>query len=167
MRYRLYNTHTRSGQAGNGFSLVELLVSITVLSLIFGLAIASYSRFNRRERIKQAGQTLRTDLRYAQTRAISAQKPDSGCTTFTGMRFTFVSGGYTIAHECTEGVVGAGDTKTLPDGVTFSPVPSAFTFLALTRRSSHSADQTLTLTNGTDSYSVQVTREGEVNDLGY
>jgi len=153
--------------AQQGFTLIELLVVIAITIIIFGLSIASYTSFNRKERLQQAALNFKSDLRYAQTRAISAEKPSSGCTTFLGMRITFTDDTYTIQHECTEGAVGTAETVTLPRGITFSSVPAAFTFMVLTRRSSLTTDQTATLTNATQSYAIQIATSGDVNDLGF
>lgn len=149
-----------------GFTLFELIVVISIIILVFGLAIAAFNRFNKRERLRQAGLTLKTSLRYAQTKAFSVDKPASGCTTFTGMRVSFTATSYTIAHTCTEGVVGEGETVTLQSGLTLSPVPSDFTFIPLKGSTSLLAGQTMTITNATSTYTLIVSGNGDISDNG-
>lgn len=146
----------------HGFTLIELLIVISILVTLLGLGIASFNTFNRRERLKQTGLTLKSSLRFSQTKAISAQKPLSGCTTYVGMRISFTSSSYHIQHRCDpEGLVGTNESVTLPYGITFSPVPSSFTFL--TRSNTDiSADMTITLISGALSYSMVISPNGSV-----
>lgn len=58
----------------NGFSLIELLVVISILGLLAGLGIASFSSFNRATRLSNAASQLRSDIRLAQSRALSGDK---------------------------------------------------------------------------------------------
>lgn len=151
-----------------GFTLVELLIVIAILSTILGLGIASYNGFNRRERLKQSALTLKSHLRFAQTKAMSAEKPGVGCSAFVGMEVTFISTTYTVSHQCSpEGVVGAPETFSLPSDITFSPVPSGITFLTSTNRTDSTTDQSITLVNGSQSYMIVVSSNGNVNDEGF
>lgn len=164
------------GKIGNhpvdsrGFTLLELLVVVSILVLLFGVGIASFNTFNRRERLKQAALNFKSTLRFAQTRAISAEKPASCVTnnsTFVGIRIEFTSNSYTVKHVCSDGNAGTDEATTLTKGVTFSSLPAPFTFAALTRLTNLVSDQTIQLTNGTENYSIQATANGEVNDLGF
>lgn len=151
-----------------GFTLIELLVVITLLATILGVGLASYSGFNQKEKLRQSALTLKSVLRLAHTKAMSAEKPSSGCTSFVGIEVTFTSTTYATGHECSpEGVVGILETYTLPSDVTLSPVPSGFTFQTGTNRLDITADQTLTLTNGSQSYVIVVSPNGNVNDEGF
>lgn len=150
-----------------GFTLVELLVVIAIVLLVFGVSIASFNRFNRRERLHQAALNLKSMLRYAQTKAISAEKPTAGCTTFVGMRVSFTLQSYTVTHECTDGLVGTGETTALPAGVLFFAVPSPVTFHAITRVTGLSSDQTITFTNDIESYQITIAPNGDITDGGF
>lgn len=57
-----------------GFSLIELLVVISILGLLAGLGIASFSSFNRASQLSNAASQLRSDIRLAQSRALSGDK---------------------------------------------------------------------------------------------
>ncbi len=147
-----------------GYTLFELIISIAIISIVFGLAIAAYNTFNKRERLRQAGLNLKANLRFAQTKSLSAEKPSSGCTTFSGMQVSFTSNTYSIVHVCTEGAVGTSIDTTLPSDITFSPTPTTFTFLPLTRSTSLQSGQSLVLTNGLASYTLVVSGGGDISD---
>lgn len=151
-----------------GLTLIELLVVISILTSVFGLGLASFRGFNRRERLKQAGLTLKSNLRFAQTKAISAQKPSTDCTTFVGIEVSFSVSSYTITPQCSpEGLGEVEDTVTLPSDVTFSTVPASFTFLTRTTTVNVSGDQSLSLTNGSQSYIIVVSPSGSVSVQGF
>jgi len=152
----------------HGFTLIELLVVVSILVTIMGLGVASFNGFNRRERIKQTALTLKSTLRFSQTKAISAQKPTSGCTTYVGMYISFTASTYSVQHECDpEGVVGNAETFTLPRGITFSPIPASFTFLTRSNTDGITTDTPITMTNGTLNYSLIISPNGSVRASGF
>ena len=159
-----------------GFTLIELLVVISIILVTFSFGIASFNQFNRRERIRQAALNLKSTLRFAQSKALSAEKPDSAstcspsavpcCTTYYGVQVSFSATGYTVRHSCTpEGLVGPTTTVTFPTGITFVTIPSTFTYLT-TNSLDQTLDQTITLTNGVATYVIEVLRNGTINDKG-
>lgn len=152
-----------------GFTLIELLIVISVLGLLLGIGLASFNTFNRRERLRQAGLTLKSTLRFAQTKAISVDKPMSGCTEFSGMRVTFTDVSYTVEHYCTpEGVVGLSDTVSLVShGISFSPTPTSFMYETYKTTVTLASDLELLLTNGSDVYKLIVSPNGNVSDEGF
>ena len=162
------NVRCKKSMMKHGFTLIELLVVISILVTILGLGVASFNSFNRRERIKQTALTLKSSLRFSQTKAISAQKPTSNCTTYVGMRVSFTASTYTMQHECNpEGVVGTAETITLPRGITFSPVPISFTFLTRSNTDNITTDTPITMTNGTLNYSLIISPNGSVRASGF
>ncbi len=166
MNTRRLNLH--APRDTRGFTLLELLVVVSILVMIFGVAIASFNSFNRRSRLQQAALNFKSALRFAQTRAISAEKPSGGCTTFVGMRVAFPgAGSYTIDHECTEGTVGTVETTTLPSGITFVSIPTAFTFQTLPRLTTLVSDQTIRMTNTVETYAIRIATNGDITDMGF
>ncbi|MBP9814663.1 prepilin-type N-terminal cleavage/methylation domain-containing protein [Candidatus Woesebacteria bacterium] len=159
----LHSSNRLDRQAG--YTLFELIVSIAIISIVFGLAIAAYNTFNKRERLRQTGLNFKANLRFAQTKSLSAEKPTSGCTTFSGMRVSFTVNSYSIVHLCTEGAVGTSIDTTLPTDITFSPTPTTFTFLPLSRSTSLQSGQTIVLTNGVASYTLVISGGGDISDL--
>jgi len=65
--------HDRSVPAG--FTIIEILLAITVIAVITGMSYAAYSGFNDRQRVEQSANTFLTQLRVVQKRADSGEKP--------------------------------------------------------------------------------------------
>lgn len=150
-----------------GFTLIELIVAIGISLLAVGGLIVNYNNYNDNQRLKQAALTLKNNLRFAQTQAVSAKKPASGCTQLVGYTVNFTSGSYAIVGQCTEGAVGDVLSVTLPSGITFSPIPSSFIFDVLNRGLVGSDVVTITLAGIAKSYRIQISRGGDINDLGF
>lgn len=150
-----------------GFTLIELIVAIGISLLAVGGLIVNYNNYNDNQRLKQAALTLKNNLRFAQTQAVSAKKPASGCTQLVGYTVSFTSGTYAIVGACTEGAVGDVLSVTLPSGITFSPVPSSFIFDVLNRGLVGSDAVTITLAGIAKSYRIQISSGGDINDLGF
>lgn len=118
------------------FTLIELIVVITVILVLVSSAIVSFNTYNDRQRVRQAIQTLKSDLRYAQSKAISGQKPALDCEIFEGYEIKFPDEtSYTIQPICSGLVAYPGpvNTVSLPGGVTTSPVPNPIQFNSLSR----------------------------------
>ncbi len=149
-----------------GFTMIELVVVMGVIVLLTSIGAAGYNGFNDTQKLKQTGLTLKNNLRVAQTKAIAASKPSSGCTTLMGYVATFTANGYAINPQCTDGVIDDPTTVTFSAGVTFSPVPSSFFFTTLTGRISVSTDRTLMLIGLSKKYTLIVHPNGDIDDSG-
>lgn len=107
-----------------GFSLIEMLVSVTIISLLAGLSLVGYSDFNQREQVRQAAAILSSHLREAQSRATSGHKPTGWCATagitLSAWRLRFTSSTeYVIEGVCSNGSISSPLTMiTLPAGIT-------------------------------------------------
>jgi prepilin-type N-terminal cleavage/methylation domain-containing protein len=146
-----------------GFTLLELIIAMGIALVLASGIFAAYEKFNKRERLRQAAATLKNNLRFGQSKAINGEKPVAGCTQLVGYSVTFSVGSYTIQAQCTEGTAGAVTSVTLPTNVVFSGAPSPITFTVLT--GTVSTDTTLTVSDGTDSKSIQVKRSGDINEV--
>lgn len=69
-----------------GFTLVEILVTISLILIISWFGVAYYSSFNQRQNVEQAAKKIVSDLRLAQNMATSQEIP-SGCLNFEGYFF--------------------------------------------------------------------------------
>lgn len=61
----------------SGFTLVELLVVITLISLISGLGFISFNSYSKSQAIKQTGDNLKQAINVARFDAVSSVKPAS------------------------------------------------------------------------------------------
>jgi prepilin-type N-terminal cleavage/methylation domain-containing protein len=113
-----------------GFTLIEILIVITLTVILFGIGLAQYMNFNRLQILEQAAQELKNNLRLAQTKAANGEKPD-GCGVLNGYRVSFFSGDpytYTIQAICGGNPAGAVKTFSLPSVVEISSLPPPIVF---------------------------------------
>lgn len=158
-----------------GFTLIELIVVISVILVISVITILNYNSYTDRQRVKQAGLTLRSDLRLTQTKATSGQKPvmcDSSSTLESyDVVFTTCNGQscYEIQPICVQGGTAVDTSEetiqtTLPTGVSFANSYSPIRFFSVTGVTNLTADQELELTGAGVTYTVSVSPSGSISD---
>lgn len=150
----------------HGFTLIEIIVSVTLLLVLSGLFMASYTGFNSSQTVKQSASTLIRNLQAVRTNAASGVKP-AGCATLVGYNVTFTSDDYTSQARCLVGGVetGVGDETIyeLPTGVTFTfGSPVTIKFYPLNRGAS--SDLTISITGFGTTSVVHVYKSGIVSD---
>ncbi len=78
-----------------GYSLIEILVVLSILGILFAAGYANFRDFARRQTVSNAAKGIAGDLRLAQQMALSGQKPsDSNCTganVLNGFKFEVIS----------------------------------------------------------------------------
>jgi len=89
-------------KSSSGFTLVELLVVISIICILSVVGIASYINFSRSQTVTQTARKIVQDMRLAQSLANNGQKPE-GCTgTLSSYTFDGTSlPSYTIFATCT------------------------------------------------------------------
>jgi type II secretory pathway pseudopilin PulG len=92
--YTLFTSQS-SKKLALGFTLIELIVTITIMMLLLGSGIVSYLRFNDRQAVLAAGEELSSLLRVAQTRARVGDRP-SGCYQLQAYHVRAVFGSSTV-----------------------------------------------------------------------
>jgi prepilin-type N-terminal cleavage/methylation domain-containing protein len=106
-----------------GYTLIEILVVLTVIGIIFGIGYAAYRDFSRRQALAGAAKMVEGDIRSAQQNALSGQKPISGCTSLNGVSFDITSATtYSINYVCGGGVL-VKNSVTLPTNITIAVSP--------------------------------------------
>ncbi len=157
----------------SGFTLIEILVSMTIIGFLFSFGYASFRDFSRRQALAGVVKQVQGDLRLAQQKALSGEKP-SGCTTLpvktlNGYNFyRSAENVYIIQADCS-GLAAAVPVKsvTLPSGIKISaPSPNPIKFKALGQGtnivSGESATITITQDAVSNSQDVIVTAGGEI-----
>lgn len=102
-----------------GYTLIELLVGITIISIVFTIGYAGFREFSRRQALSGVVKSIKADLRLAQQLASSGQKPneDQGtCAQLNGYTLLFLTDSYTLTANCE--VNRLIKTVTLPAGIT-------------------------------------------------
>jgi len=149
-----------------GFTLIELMVAITIMGVLMGATVVRYATYNDKQLVKQAALTLKSDLQMARTNAISGNKPivcnaapGGVLEVFLGYQVSFTVSSYTITPKCSVTVspVSENILVSLPEGITFSPIPSpaSYIYLPLTKGITAAPSQVI-LTNGTDSVTLTI-----------
>ncbi|MBI4037896.1 type II secretion system protein [Candidatus Curtissbacteria bacterium] len=130
-KFRVYSFKFRAA-----FTLIELLIVITLFGLSTSLITASYLTFERNNRVKQASLTLKNDLRLIQNYALTGNKnsPPATCPIGDNIRlngwYIYLVGGannYQVKLSCIDISNGnisniTNKTVTLPRDVTIEKV---------------------------------------------
>jgi len=90
-----------------GYTLIELLIAMTIVTIVFTIGLVSFRDFSRRQALTGILKSVKADLRLAQQFALTGQKPvdcDSS-NSLTGYTFR-ITGNYTyeIVANCVSGV---------------------------------------------------------------
>lgn len=151
----------------NGLTLIELLVTITIIGVLTGFGLASYNSFNKRQVVKGAALNFKNDLRQAQNKALAGEK-DCLSGSLDGWYVAFTANNYSFYGHC-GGTGGSNFNQTtvnLPDSVSFSPVPSSPILFKVLGQGVN-AGQTICLVGFNQKYKISVTVSGEIQDGGF
>ncbi|MBP9700232.1 prepilin-type N-terminal cleavage/methylation domain-containing protein [Candidatus Woesebacteria bacterium] len=87
-----------------GFTLIELIVSVTIMGLVMGGGIAGYRNFNERQQLITTGKEVLVALRKTQTDAVAGVK-STNCAnrTLVSNTFSFSGSAYNIVETCRQG----------------------------------------------------------------
>lgn len=109
----------RSGDNKPGFTLIEMLVVVSIVMLMVGGGIAGYLRFNERQTLRNEAKTLQVLLRSAQKKARVGDKP-AACDKLLSYAVVMTSGSrdVTMTVWCENGSYSTDNNYTLPLGVT-------------------------------------------------
>ena len=86
-----------------GFTLLELLIAISITAIFLGVGYAGYRDFSRRQEVLVAKRQMISDLRLAQKSALTGNKPTSCTTDFQGFDLTLTATSpvtYQIGANC-------------------------------------------------------------------
>ncbi|MFH1547434.1 MAG: prepilin-type N-terminal cleavage/methylation domain-containing protein [bacterium] len=92
--------------SSSGFTLVEMLVSMTIIALILGLSAAGYNGLRTTQILKQSAETLKSDIMYAKRSAMLIKR-NEGENWINGVGIDLASmsmeeGGYRLFKYCGE-----------------------------------------------------------------
>jgi prepilin-type N-terminal cleavage/methylation domain-containing protein len=106
-----------------GYTLIEILVALSIVSTIFVIGYLSFREFARRQALLAAGRQIHSALRLAQEQALAGNKP-SGCSILVGYAFTAINAStYEVTGVCSNASFLV-KTQDLPEGIVFEPLPS-------------------------------------------
>ena len=61
-------------QKNQGYTLIELIIVITIIGILVGFAVPAYTQFNASQLLKRAATEMKDDLRLMQNRASTGEK---------------------------------------------------------------------------------------------
>lgn len=99
--------------AARGFTLTELLLSVTIAVILLALAVPGLRELLERRRLEGAGEELSTDLQYARSEAVSRQLDVALATSTDGRSYTITAATTPSATLL--------KTVTMPNGISLSP----------------------------------------------
>ena len=155
-----------------GYTLIELLVALSIIGLLFGFGYVSFRDFSRRQSLTGTAKNLQGDLRLAQQQALSGQKPDDPfCNppnTLESYAFEVVSTSeYKIKVFCTGGTFDAKDVLTPLDIILSTPAINPVKFKAVGQGTNipENSSVSLTLTQKGTGNQVNITigSGGQIN----
>lgn len=105
-----------------GYTLIEVLVVISILGIIFSIGFSGFREFSRRQELTGSVKKITADLRLTQQLALTGQKPTGlTCERLDSYTFTRVTSSvYTITANCINSTNHVVKTVTLPEQVSLS-----------------------------------------------
>ena len=155
-----------------GYTLIELLVGLSIIGLIFSFGFVSFRDFSRRQAMESAVRDLRGQLRFTQERALSGQKPDVvSCNSpnrLDGYNFKIVSdSNYVVEAECSGGVEQIRDIKLSANITISTPSTNPILFKVIGQGNNipigTSVTITLTQIESGDTQDILVSASGDIN----
>lgn len=156
-----------------GFTFIELIVVIAILMVLSLGVIVNYNSYTDRERVRQSGLTIKSDLRFASSKVNSGLKPPN-CTTLVNYEVSFYKecasditrSCYRITPNCLPALVeDATSWVYLPKEVHFSSSDQTIRFLPLSVGTDGAADTEITLSGvSTENYRIFVSPAGTISD---
>ncbi|HUV43038.1 MAG TPA: hypothetical protein VMY36_04030 [Patescibacteria group bacterium] len=129
-----------------GFTLVELLVMISILAILFSIGLAQYMKFNRQQVLGQAVLGLKNNLAYAREMALSGKKDCEGV--FDGILVRFGDAEYSLYSSCNNKTALILITTYKIEQVSLGSYPDEILFKSFTGGTDLSEDETIVLVAG-------------------
>lgn len=120
-----------------GFTLIELVVVISIIALMTGLSIATYNNFNLEQKLTTDAKKLVDTLDLARKRTLSADLAQNTCDNFNGYSVTVAANAVTTSI-CCSGSCTAVNSYSFQQGIDAATTAS-FAFKALTANTTASA----------------------------
>lgn len=156
-----------------GYTLIELLVALSILALIFGIGFSGFRDYSRKQGLETVARQLRGDLATAKQKASSGIKSThaacNGVNVQNGYGFNVgaASGIYRVYFQCSGGSV-LQKTVTMPTGYTIAsnPVGYFLIFKSLGQGTNLASGSnmvvTITQTSSGSTRTVTITSSGEI-----
>ena len=121
-----------------GFTLIEIIVVIAIVSILMSVGLAYYNKSNEEKELRSDTEKLSDILHLARQKAISGDQKDlPACTDFNGYQVEIIdSGSYRLVLCCNDACTGADreeiQSYSLQSSITLDPSSSTIKFKKLT-----------------------------------
>lgn len=164
-------------QKTRGFSLVELLITVALISIMSAMAMPLMSGARRRSQVFAAQRDVASQIRTARLSAVTGNKVMQvrfGCPTTTTYRVIEITGNTTIDNDATRCSYPWPDFNTalpnldgpivhLPEGVSFGTTQNvSISTRGLITPLSGSSPATIQVTDGSSTFSVTASAAGRI-----
>lgn len=156
---QMSNSPSRAHVNSRGFTLLELMIVFSIMTILFTFGIALYREFARRQALQNFYKEMVVSLALAREKALSGEKP-SGCSgTLVGYQVSFSSSSYTVSAVCNSLV--PVNTYSAPADISLSGF-SSFVYKVLGQGTTLANPLSVTLTQSSTGKSINatITREG-------
>ncbi len=163
-------THEGLPAIGGGFTFIELIIVVAILMVLSLGVIVNYNSYTDRERVRQSGLTMKSDLRLVASKVNSGVK-STACTTLVSYDVTFTttcSDGrscYTITPRCSNGLLTDEQmTVYLPKEVRLQSADQTIRFLPLSAGTDLTTDAGIKLGSFSTEYHIKISPSGTISD---
>ena len=153
----------------SGFTVVELLIILSLIALLFTLGMTQYNRFNRSQTLTKAKGELVSNLRLLQGKAMAAEKPaECGENELDGHRLEFINNhSYKMVAvcDCTDDCPEVKASVNFPSNVIKQLGPDGIFFKVLNRGVEFIGPQpplVLSLIGSSETQALNLTTSGEI-----
>ncbi len=139
---------THMDKSKNGFTLIELIVVIFIITLFAGMSLANYGRFNEEKKLDEEVKKLSATLYLARSKASAADADPAICSDFKGYRVSIdsSSSSYILERECANSFTTI-ETQNLPTSTTIKAVPTSVFFKSLNAGTDLTSQAKITVKN--------------------
>lgn len=169
MDQRTHKVYAAKPWRSGGFTFIELIVVIAILMVLSLGVIVNYNSYTDRERVRQSGLTMKSDLRLVASKVNSGMKLPA-CDTLVGYDVTFtalcadqIRSCYTMTPRCLNGP-GEEITVYIPKEVHFQSADQTIRFLPLSAGTDVTTDAVITLGGRLGVYTITISPSGTISD---
>lgn len=162
--YHGYTLIKHSEVSSKGYTLIEILVGLTIVSILFGVGYAGFREFAARQVLTSSYNELNSNLTLAQQLALTGQKPGSCPSPLDGYEVLFREDSYTVSAKCGNQKVEIKKVDLVPSILLESSVPTIlFKVLGQGTDIDGSVDITLKLKVNDKKIDAVLTKDGKLS----
>lgn len=146
-----------------GFTLIELMVAISIMGVLLSLSIAGFIQFQDNQKVLAAAKEVQQLFVNGQVKARVKETP-SGCSgSLSGYKLTRSGNTFTLAAACSSDIVR--DSVSVPNVTIWGNFGDGDSILFATQYQSSVSPKDLCFSSGTHYYGFSVAAAGQISDV--